>query len=164
MDLDFANTYHMLGANTIVNNFHIQDRFLCHSGHLCIPSSERTKLIWEAHYSRVVGNFGVEKTMEVLQRYFYWPKLRQDVSKYIWSYTSYTISKLSIKKQGLYTPLPTPNRPWESISMDYISGLPSTRGGNDCVFVVVDRFSEMVILATYKKSITAEDTAKIFFE
>jgi hypothetical protein len=61
-------------------------------------------------------------------------------------------------------PLPTSNKPWESISMDYMSILPSTKWGNDCVFVVVDLFSKMVILAAYKKRITAKATAKIFFE
>jgi hypothetical protein len=48
--------------------------------------------------------------------------------------------------------------------MDYMSGLPSTKRGNDCVFMVVDRFSKMVILVAYKKSITAEVTTKLFFE
>jgi hypothetical protein len=43
-------------------------------------------------------------------------------------------------------------------------GLPSTKRGNDCVFVVVDHFSKMVILAACKKSITMEATAKLFFE
>ena len=42
--------------------------------------------------------------------------------------------------------------------------LPSTKHGNDCVFVVVDRFSKMAIMAAYKKNITAEATAKLFFE
>jgi hypothetical protein len=37
-------------------------------------------------------------------------------------------------------------------------------GGNECFFVVVDHFSKMVILATYKKSIMVEDTANILFE
>jgi hypothetical protein len=64
----------------------------------------------------------------------------------------------------MYTPLPTLDKPWESISMDYISSLPSTKRGNDCVFVVFDRFSKMAILATCKKNITAEVTAKLFFE
>jgi hypothetical protein len=122
-DPDFSNTYQMLGANTTVTNFHLQDGLLCHLGHLCVPSSEQVKLIWESHYSRVAGHFGMENTVAVLQRHFYWPKLRQDVSKYIWSYTSCAISKPTTKKQGLYTPLPTPDRPWESISMDYMSGL-----------------------------------------
>jgi hypothetical protein len=48
--------------------------------------------------------------------------------------------------------------------MDYMLGLPSTKWGNDYVFVVVDCFSKMVILVACKKSITAEATAKLFFE
>jgi IS30 family transposase len=90
-------------------------------------------------------------------------KLRQDVHKYIIYCTSRAIAKLAIKKHGLYTPLSTPNRPRESISMDYMSDLPSTKHGNDYVFMVVDRFSKMEILAHYKKSITTEVTAKLFF-
>jgi hypothetical protein len=64
----------------------------------------------------------------------------------------------------MYTPLPTPDRPWESISMDYMLGLPSTKEGNDCVFLFVDHFSKMAILVVCKKSITKEATAKLFFE
>jgi hypothetical protein len=121
-------------------------------------------MIWEAHYNRVAGHFGVEKTVVVLHKHFYWPKLRQDVSKYIRSCTAYAISKPTIKKQGLYTPLPIPEKLWESISMDYMSGLSSAKHTNDCVFVVIDWFSKMVILTTCKKNVTATETAKILFE
>jgi hypothetical protein len=48
--------------------------------------------------------------------------------------------------------------------MDYMSVLPSTKRGNDRVFVLVDRFSKMAISATCKKSITIEATTKLFFE
>ena len=48
--------------------------------------------------------------------------------------------------------------------MDYMSGLPSTKHGNDCVFVVVDLFSKMAILIACKKRISTETTAKLFFE
>ena len=45
-----------------------------------------------------------------------------------------------------------------------MSSLLNTKHGNDCVFLVVDRFSKMAILTSYKKTITAEATAKLFFE
>jgi hypothetical protein len=61
----------MLGANSVVANFHLQDGLLFHLGHLCVPSSEHVKMIWEAHYSRVVGHFGIENTVVVLQKHFY---------------------------------------------------------------------------------------------
>jgi len=107
---------------------------------------------------------GWEKTVAVLQNYLYWPNLQQDVGKYIRSCTTCAIAKPTIKKQGLYTSFPTPSQPWESISMDYMSGLPSTKHGNDFVFLVVDRFSKMAIMAACKKNIIAEVTAKLFFQ
>jgi hypothetical protein len=112
----------------------------------------------------VAGHFGIEKTVAMLQKHFYWLKLRQEVNKYIKSCTFCVIVKSTTKKQSLYTPLPTPDRPWESISMDYMSGLPSTKWGNDYVFMVVDHFSKMAIMVACKKNITTKDTTKIFLE
>jgi hypothetical protein len=88
----------MLGANLVVANFHLQDGLLCRLGHLCVPSSKHMKLICEAHYSRVAGHFGVENTVVVLQKNFYWMKLRQNVGKYIRSCTTCTIAKPTTKK------------------------------------------------------------------
>jgi len=163
-DLEFGHTYQTLLEGHHVTYFHLQDALLCHLGHLCVPSSKHAKMIWQAHYSRAVGNFKVEKIVAVLQKYFYWLNLQQDVGKYIRSCTAFAINKSTIKKQGLYTLLPTPSRPWESISMDYMLDLHSTKHGNYCVFLVVDRFSKMAIMVACKKNITVEATAKLFFE
>jgi hypothetical protein len=68
-----------LGYRQTVTDFHIQDGLLCHLGHLCVPTREHANMIWEAHYSRMAGHFGMEKIVVVLQKHFYWPKLRQDI-------------------------------------------------------------------------------------
>jgi hypothetical protein len=107
----------------------------------------------------VARHFDVEETVAMLQKHFYWPKLRRDVNKYIRSCNACAIAKPTIKKQGMYTPPPTPESPWDSIS-----SLPSTKRGNDCVFVVVDHFYKMAILDACKKSMTSEATGKLFFE
>ena len=66
----------MLLEGNQVPKFHLQDVLLGHMGHLCVPLSKRAKMIWEAHYSRVAGHFGVEKIVAVLQKYFYWLNLQ----------------------------------------------------------------------------------------
>jgi hypothetical protein len=101
----------MLGANAVVDNFHLQDGLLCHLSHICVPSSERVEPIWEAHYNWVAGHFGIKKIVVMLQKNFYWSKHQQDVGKYIRSCIACVISKPTTKKKGLYTPLPTPDRP-----------------------------------------------------
>jgi hypothetical protein len=132
--------------------------------HVCNLRASRHHLLSYPHKWGVTRHFGVDKTMAILQKHFSWSEIQQYVHKYIISCTSCTISKPVIKKHGLYTPLPTLDSPWESISMDHMYGLPSTKHGNDCVFLVVDQFSKMVVLAPYKNSIITEATTKLFFE
>jgi hypothetical protein len=52
-DPDFATIYKLLAIGMNVTNFHIQERLLCHLGHICVPASEHAKRIWKAHYSRM---------------------------------------------------------------------------------------------------------------
>ena len=66
---------------------------------------------------------------------------------------------------GLYTPLPVPSRPWMSVSMDFVEGLPTSRKQHDnYIYVFVDRFSKMCILMPCKKTITAEQTSELYFQ
>ena len=82
-DPEFSHTYRTLLEGHQVSNFHLQNALLCHMGHLCVPSSECAKTIWEAHYNQIVGHFRVEKTVAIIQNYLYYPNLRQDVGKCI---------------------------------------------------------------------------------
>ena len=80
----------------------------------------------------------------------------ESVSHFIKGCSLCAISKPSNRKLRLYTPLLTPSRPWESVSMDFVGGLPLSKRGHDYLYVVVDRFKKMSILMPYKKKITAE--------
>ena len=49
-------------------------------------------------------------------------------------------------------PLLVPSRPWESISMDYQMGYPTSEHQHDMILVVVNIFSKMAILIPCKKT------------
>jgi hypothetical protein len=102
--------------------------------------------------------------MAHLQIFFYCPKMKPIVTKYVKGCVMCSTCKLTNRKLGLYSPLPVPSHPWESISMDFVGGLPMAKGGHDYLYVVVDRFNKMCILMPCKKNITTKQTTNIFFQ
>ena len=48
--------------------------------------------------------------------------------------------------------------------MDFVRGLLMSRRGHDYMYVMVDRFSNMCILVPWKKQVTTEQIAKMFFK
>ena len=77
-----------------------------------------------------MGHFGIAKTLDVLQEHFFWPNMRNDVTKYCANCITCLQAKSKVHPHGLYTPLPVPHSPWVDISMDFVLGLPRTRRGN----------------------------------
>ncbi|KAL0368711.1 UNVERIFIED_CONTAM: Transposon Tf2-11 polyprotein [Sesamum calycinum] len=61
------------------------------------------------------------------------------------------------------TTIAHPKETWESVSMDYISGLPKV-GDLGTIIVVVDRLSKYATFIAAPKHVTAEGTAHLFFK
>lgn len=68
-----------------------------------------------------------------------------------------------IASLGLLQPLPVPDRVWDSISMDFIEGLPSSHG-KQVIFVVVDLLSKYAHFLNLSHPYTAIDVAKLFMD
>ncbi|MCO5579363.1 hypothetical protein L7F22_033218 [Adiantum nelumboides] len=66
------------------------------------------------------------------------------------------------KPPGLLQPFPIPDSPWESISMDFIFGLPKSIHGNTGIWTIVDRFSKQAHFIPVKKTIKAHQMATLF--
>ncbi|GJP62447.1 hypothetical protein CLOP_g19509 [Closterium sp. NIES-67] len=89
--------------------------------------------------------------------------MADDVRKYVSSYTACHIIKSSHQRAaGLLQPLDPPERPWQQVTMDYVTGLPAGPSGNDAILVVVDRLTKMAHFITCQQTITAEQTAQLF--
>ena len=64
--------------------FMIQDGLLFRNNQLCIPKcSMRENLIREKHSKVLAGHFGHDKTFEQLQHFYYWPRMRSKVQKFV---------------------------------------------------------------------------------
>ena len=120
-------------------------------------------VIREDHTSLVSGQFGVENTLCHVQRFCFWPHMKNIVTCKVKGCVMCSVSKPSNRKLGLYTPLPIPSRSWESVSMDFVGGFPISRKVHDYLYVVVDCFSKMRILMPCKKQVTTEQIAIFSF-
>ncbi|MCO5551161.1 hypothetical protein L7F22_004658 [Adiantum nelumboides] len=105
----------------------------------------------------------IDSTIKALEMYFFWPSLRKDTESFVCSCLVCRRVKYDRgKAYGLLQPLPIPTAPWESISMDFIFGLPKTSSGNEGIWTIVDRFSKQAHFILVRKQITTEQMAKIF--
>ncbi|XP_077426285.1 uncharacterized protein LOC144054831 [Vanacampus margaritifer] len=86
---------------------------------------------------------GFRRTMYAISRRFWWPSIEQEVPE------SSTRSRMSLLQP-----------PSHSISLDFVTGLPISRG-KTTVFTVVDRFSKMVRFIALPKLPSAKETAEV---
>uniref|UniRef100_A0AAV1T1M5 Uncharacterized protein n=1 Tax=Peronospora matthiolae TaxID=2874970 RepID=A0AAV1T1M5_9STRA len=124
----------------------------------------RLQIAFKYHDAIIGGHRGLEKTYLTVSRDFYWPRQYQLVRKYVRACEVCQRVKSSPSLRAPLQPLPVPAECWESISMDFVFGLPNDARGNTSILVFVDRFSKMVHLVAVPESITASGCACVFID
>ena len=141
-DSYFANVFNACEKSAF-GKFYKHEGVLFRENHLYVPkSSLRKLLVREAYGGGLMGHFGVRKTY-ILCDNFFWPHMKHDVERVCETCITCRQAKSRVLPHGLYTPLPIPSEPWVDNSMDFVLGLPRSKGGRHSVFVVVDRVSKM---------------------
>ena len=126
--------------------------------------SLRREVMRECHDSKWAGHPGVHRTLALAQDQFYWPDMRGDIEAYVKTCLVCQQDKLEQRRPGgQLEPLPIPTRPWESISMDFIHGLPKSEGCQT-LMVVVDRFSKYGTFIPASKDCPAQEAAQLLMK
>lgn len=124
----------------------------------------QTSIVRSRHDHPSAGHPGRTKTLQLIRRDFYWPRMTHYVDRYVANCFGCSRYKRPRRKpHGLLQPLPISDKPWKSISMDFIEQLPNS-GGFDAILVVVDRFSKMAIFLPCTTTTTSEDLALLFIQ
>jgi hypothetical protein len=63
---------------------------------------------------------------------------------------------------GELQPLPIPEWKWENIAMDFVTGLPRGKKGNDDIWVVVDRLTKSALFLPIKMTDPVDKLAKLY--
>nr|GEW41649.1 hypothetical protein [Tanacetum cinerariifolium] len=136
-----------------------QDRY-------CVGKQSKLKrlLLQEFHNTPSAGHGGVKKMLVGLSALFYWLGIRKSVEEYIKQCLVCQQTKDSTQAMGGYRqPLPTTTAIWEDVSMDFITGLPVSKGLM-VILMVVDRFSKYTHFKSLPTSFNAHKVVELFLE
>uniref|UniRef100_A0A3B3HFM2 Gypsy retrotransposon integrase-like protein 1 n=1 Tax=Oryzias latipes TaxID=8090 RepID=A0A3B3HFM2_ORYLA len=92
---------------------------------------------------------------------FWWPSMSSDIRTFVSSCPVCASVKVPRRPPaGLLRPLPVPSRPWSHIAMDFITGLPNSRG-KTVILTIVDRFSKLVHAVPLQRLPSAKELAVV---
>jgi transposase InsO family protein len=143
---------------------------LYHGNAVYVPACAalRQEILRVHHDDPWAGHFGRDKTFNLVNRKFYWPRIRTDVEEYVES--CLICQKMKVPRQlpqGKLAPLPVPEGAWQDLTMDFIVGLPpSTRQGSvyDAILVIVDRYTKAARYLPTTSKVNAEDLTNLFLQ
>jgi hypothetical protein len=148
--------------------WNLTDGVLYFRGKIYVPDSDyldlRRQIVSLYHDTRVAGHSGRWKMLELVSRNYWWPQM----SRYIGKYTSTCDSCIRTKTQrhqpvGELHPLPVPDTPWDTVSVDFIVELPESLG-HDAVMVVVDSVTKTSHFIPTFITVSAAGTARLFVQ
>ncbi|KAD5961580.1 hypothetical protein E3N88_13053 [Mikania micrantha] len=146
--------------------FSLKQGILFYKDRLVIPSASKhiPVLLHEFHTTATGGHSGYYRTYRRLAANLYWPGMTSTVKQFVRECDVCQRCKAStLKPGGLLQPLAIPEAIWEDLSMDFIGGLPMSKGFN-VILVVVDRLSKYAHFITLKHPYTAKGVADLFIK
>lgn len=138
--------------------------YLYYRERLYIPNHDelRAQLLCECHEMPATGHPGKHKLYELMSREYYWPNMYRYVER--WTRNCHICRRStpsSEARQGVLRPLPVPERSWQDISMDFITGLEPSHD-YDAILVVVDRLTKMRHFIPCQTTCDAEEVARLY--
>jgi hypothetical protein len=110
--------------------------------YLCKNSQLKQNVFLELHTSLVGGHLGFLKTYHRVKKEFFGDGLKTDVQWFVVECLVFQQNKVeTIKTPGILQPLSIPSQRWEEVSMDFIIGLPKSKG-KSVIMVILDRLAK----------------------
>jgi hypothetical protein len=104
----------------------------------------RLEILQARHDFPSARHFGYNKTLELVSKDYWWPQMWKFVKDYVKSCNICSRAKcIRHRPHGLLQPLPIPERPWASLSMDFITDLPISNKF-DSILVVFDHLTPKI--------------------
>ena len=117
---------------------------------IVVPKALHEFLIRKYHSSQGAGHIGPVKLFKTMSRYYFWPKMENDIRQFTRSCVICQYAKPSIYGSVGTTLTHTPTRPNMHIAMDVITALPRSREGHNTIVTFIDCFSKFCVAVPLK--------------
>jgi transposase InsO family protein len=147
-------------------DYKLDHGILRYQGRIWVGQDEQLqqRIISAFHDSPQGGHSGFPVTYRRLTSLFKWPSMKSMTREYVRTcHICQQAKPERIHPPGLLQPLPIPSAPWETATMDFIDGLPSSKG-HDCILVVVDKLTKYAHFVPLKHPYTASKVADLFVD
>ncbi|CCO36844.1 Retrotransposable element Tf2 155 kDa protein type 1 [Rhizoctonia solani AG-1 IB] len=139
------------------------DEILLFQDKILVPDNNNLKqeILKLYHDSPLAGHPGQQQTLELVSRYYTWPGKKGWIKTYVESCdTCQRMRRAKVPSLPL-KPLEVPLSPFHTISYDFITGFPKSKG-MDAILVVIDSFTKFGhFIPTLSKAIAC-DLADLF--
>jgi len=143
----------------------LSDELIAMGRQIYLPEDKTLKdeVLREAYEYRFATHLGSTKMYRDLKEYYWWPNMKREIIEFVSNYGICQQVKIEHQKPaGEFQSLSILEWKWEDISMDFVTGLPRGKKGNDAIWVIVDRLTKSGLFLPMKMTDLVDKLAKLY--
>ncbi|KAF8050700.1 hypothetical protein N665_1901s0001 [Sinapis alba] len=143
-----------VALNDKTENQVAQDGTILVHGRINVPNVRELKgeIMGQSHKSKFSVHSGLNKMYKDMKRYYHWVRMKTDVAEWVAKCPTCQLVKAEHQvSSGLLQNLPIQEWKWDHVTMDFVSGFPTTHDRKDSVWVV-DRLTKSAHFIPIKKT------------
>lgn len=130
---------------------------------IAIPTILVPSCLAAMHDADLMGHGGYTRTLRQVSERYKWPRLKQDVKRWVAScIVCQKFKRTPDVRQGLTHPIET-SRPFETVAVDIVGPFPPSRRGYRYIVTMVDLYTKWAEAAPLR-SITAKNVASVIYK
>jgi hypothetical protein len=128
---------------------------------------DKHHIIQSHHDTPVHRHPGISKTIQLMERLYWWPKMRLDITEYVKGCADCQRHKVNTRPtkaplQPIYPKLEA--APFETVALDFIVKLPVSQGYDSILTITDQGCTKVAIFIPCNEDITVEETAALYIK
>lgn len=153
--IGILNDPNLEDVTDIKNNYKLKNgklfRVTTEGDRWVVPKGVRWQVVKQNHDD--IGHFALGKTLEKIKLYFWFPKMRRFIKKYVSSCLECAYSKASAgKKPGYLNPIVKVSQPFDTVHLDHVGPFVKSTRGNIYILVLIDAFTRFIYVKAVRNT------------